>query len=484
VRTVSGPTERVVVVGAGLAGLAATLHLLGAGRQVTVVERAGGPGGAAGTLRVDGYRFDTGPTVLTLPRLIDETLSCVGERLADRVALLRLDPAYRAHFPDGTTLDVHADPEQTAAEIARVCGAAEATGYRRWVAATSRLYRAEFANFIDANLDSISDLLRPAAATLLAAGALRRLDRWTAGYLKDSRTRRLFTFQALYAGVAPTSARALYAVIPYLDTVGGVYYPRGGMQEVPNALAAAAAAHGATLRYGTAAVRVELRGTRALAVHTATGERLPADVVVLAGDLTSARRDLLGEAPRRSRMSPSAFLLLVGSPTPAPSPAQHNLHFGRAWAATFREVIREGRLMSDPSLLVGCPAAGDPSAAPPGAEAYHVLAPVPNLEAPLDWSVLTERYRDELLARLVGLGYPIAATSQVRTISPADWAAAGYHRGTPFAAAHTLAQTGPLRQPTLDRYQNVVFAGAGVQPGIGVPMVLLSGRLAAQRIVG
>lgn len=481
---VSGPTDRVVVVGAGLAGLAATLHLLAAGRQVTVLERAEAPGGAAGIRWIDGYRFDTGPTVLTMPALIEQALASVGERLTDHLELIRLDPAYRAHFPDGSTIDVRADPQATEAEIARVCGAAEAAGYRRWLSAASRLYRAEFANFIDANLDSLADLLRPAAAALLAAGALRRLDRWTAGYLKDPRTQRLFTFQALYAGLAPTAARALYAVIPYLDTVGGVYYPRGGMHALAQALANAAAAHGAKLRYATPVVRVETRGDRAVAVHTAGGDRLPADVVVLTGDYTHARRDLLGEAAPRQRMSPSCFLLLTAGAAPRPPAAQHNLHFGNAWSATFREVIRDGALMSDPSLLVGCPTVSDPTAAPPGGAAYHLLAPVPNLTAGLDWSSLAGRYRDELAVRLDRLGYPIGQPSAAVSVSPADWAAAGYHQGTPFAAAHTLRQTGPLRPPTLGGWENVVFAGAGVQPGIGVPMVLISGRLAAARVTG
>src|SRR5689334_6987897 len=116
-RTVPGPTDRVVVVGAGLSGLACALHLVAAGRSVTVLERAAGPGGRAGRLSLHGYRFDTGPTVLTMPELLEEPLAAVGERLADRIALERLDPAYRAHFPDGSHLDVRTDPGAMEAEV-------------------------------------------------------------------------------------------------------------------------------------------------------------------------------------------------------------------------------------------------------------------------------------------------------------------------------------------------------------------------------
>src|SRR5690349_3187324 len=132
-RTVTGPTDTVVVVGAGLGGLACALHLAGAGRQVTVLERAALPGGRAGRIERAGYGFDTGPTVLTMPELIDTALAAVGERLADRVDLVRLDPAYRAWFPDGSSMDVIADPVRMAAEVSRVCGPREADGYLRFV---------------------------------------------------------------------------------------------------------------------------------------------------------------------------------------------------------------------------------------------------------------------------------------------------------------------------------------------------------------
>jgi len=490
-RTVTGPTQRVVVVGAGLGGLACALHLTGAGREVTVVEREPVPGGRAGLLRLSGYEFDTGPVVLTMPGLIDEALAAVGERLADWLTITRLEPAYRAHYPDGSTLDVIADTARMAGEIARVCGSREADGYLRYVAHARRLWQLQRRDFIERNLDSPRDLLTVNLLRLAASGGFRNLQHTVDRFLRDPRTRRVFAFQAMYAGLDPHRALALYTVISYLDAVEGVFFSRGGIHAVPAALAGAAEKHGARLRYDTTVARVEVRGDRAVGVRTTTGEMIPADVVVLNPDLPVAYRDLLPHTPwrvRRLRYSPSAVVLHVGSRQRYRAIAHHNLHFGRAWRRTFEEVIREGRLMSDPSLLVSNPTRTDPSLAPAGREGYYILAPAPNLEVGgQDWATVGPRYAEQLVDTLerrgyVGFGAGIECS---RLVTPADWAADGMAAGTPFAAAHTLGQTGPFRPPTLHPVlSNVVFAGSGTQPGVGVPMVLISGKLAAQRVTG
>jgi phytoene desaturase len=481
-----------VVVGAGLAGLSAALRLAGAGREVTVVERADAPGGRCGLLARDGYAFDTGPAVLTMPGLLADALGAVGEDLDDWLDLVALDPLYLAHFPDGSTLNVRADVGEMAEEIGRVCGAREAAGYRRYVGFVSELYRTEMADFIDRNLDGVGDLFTANLVRIAGLGGFRRLSSKVAQYLHDPRTQRVLSFQSMYAGLSPFDALALYAVISYMDTVGGVFFPRGGMHAVPRALAAAGEKHGVSFRYGTPVERVIVEGGRARGIVTSAGERVSADAVVVTADLPVAYRQLLpaGSAPRRlarQRYSPSCFLLLAGSRARYAGIAHHNLHFGRAWRRTFSELIDRGDLMSDPSLFVTNPSRTDPGLAPPGRESYYVLAPVPNLDAPLDWETLGPRYRDECLARLEGLGYIGFADSLdvVDVTTPADWAARGMERGAPFAAAHTFAQTGPFRARNLPRgIDGLVFAGSGTVPGVGVPMVLVSGRLAAERIVG
>ncbi|MGI8700943.1 MAG: phytoene desaturase family protein [Nocardioidaceae bacterium] len=491
-RTVPGPTDSVIVVGAGLGGLSAALRLAGAGRQVTVLEREPRPGGRCGLLEVAGYRFDTGPSVLTMPDLIGDALACVGERLEDWLELKPVAPLYRAHYPDGSCLDVRADPDAMAEEVARVCGAAEAAGYRRHVEFVSALYRYEMATCIDRNLDSPRHLLRLDLARLAALGGFRKLGPKVGQFLRDPRTQRVFSFQSMYAGLSPYDALAIYAVIAYMDSVAGVYFPTGGMAAVPRALAGAAAKAGVSFRYGTEVTGVETRNRRATAVHTAAGERITADVVVLNPDLPVAYRDLLPPAltPRRVRSlrySPSCFLLLAGSSASYRGIAHHNLHFGRAWRKVFTELIDRRQLMSDPSLLVTCPTYSDPGLAPPGRFSYCVLVPTPNLDAGIDWGVVGPRYRDEVVARLEKAGYVgFGDGIEVQDVTtPADWQRRGMERGAPFASAHSFFQTGPFRPSNLaPKVEGVVFAGSGTQPGVGVPMVLVSGRLAAERILG
>ncbi|MCW2549220.1 MAG: phytoene desaturase, partial [Mycobacterium sp.] len=271
-KTVPGPTDRVVIVGAGLAGLSTALRLAGAGREVTVLERESVPGGRAGVWCQDGYTFDTGPTVLTMPELLEDTFASAGAKLADYLELVPVDPHYRALFPDGSRLDVRAGVDEMAAEIEQVCGGAEAAGYRRFVAFVSELYRLEMDSFIDRNFDHPFGLLGKPLAQLVALGGLRKLAPKVGSYLKDPRTQRLFSFQAMYAGLSPYDALAIYAVISYMDSVAGVFFPKGGMHAVPRALAAAAQDAGVTIRYDAEVQRVEVLGERAQAVHLRCGE--------------------------------------------------------------------------------------------------------------------------------------------------------------------------------------------------------------------
>ena len=490
-RTVEGRTDRVVVLGAGLAGLSTALHLLGAGREVTIVEREATVGGRAGRADMDGFRVDTGPTVLTMPDLLDEAFAAVGTSLAERLSLTRLDPAYRAQFADGSGLDVHTDADAMAEEIKRFSGPREAEGYMRLRAWLSDLYRVQMRSFIDANFDSPLGLLGGDLARLAALGGFGRLGPRIARFLNDPRLQRVFSFQSLYAGVAPAQALAAYAVIAYMDTVAGVWFPRGGMHAVPAAMADAATAAGARLLLGTAVTELERDSSgRVTAVRTAAGRRIPCDALVLTGDLPGTYR-LLGGAPRRMaplRWSPSAFVLHAGTTRSWPQLAHHTISFGSAWESTFQELTREGRLMTDPSLLITRPTVTDPTLAPVGRHLHYVLAPCPNLQVGrTDWRRETEMYRDRVVADLEARGLDGFGASIVesRTVTPLDWAAQGHAAGTPFSAAHTFAQTGPFRPRNRVRSaDNVVLAGCGTVPGVGVPTVLVSGKLAAARITG
>ncbi|ORA09565.1 phytoene desaturase family protein [Mycobacterium arosiense] len=489
-RTIEGRTDHVVVIGAGLAGLAAALHLAGRGRAVTVVERQQWPGGRAGRLDIDGYRIDTGPTVLTMPDIIDETFAAIGEKLCDRMELLTVDPAYRAVFADGSALDVHSDADRMADAVAEFAGFGQAAGYRRLRKWLTRLYDTEFDGFIAANFDSPLSLLRPQLARLTAIGGFRKWDRMVKRYISDPRLQRIFTFQSLYAGVAPRDALAVYAVIAYMDTVSGVVFPRGGVRALPDALAAAAINAGVEFRYGATVSTLERSVGRVSAVVTDQSGRIACDAVVLTTELPQTY-ELLGRTPHRLvrlRPSPSAVVAHLGCPAVESETAHHTILFGEAWDRTFTDIVDDGALMRDPSLLVTRPTASDPTLAPEGRDLLYVLAPAPNLDrGRIDWASAGGPYVEDMITHVADRllpGLPHDATV-LDVVTPADWARQGMAAGSPFALAHTFGQTGPFRPGNMVRgIDNAVLAGSSTVPGVGVPTALISGRLAADRITG
>jgi phytoene desaturase len=489
-RTIEGRGDHVVVIGAGLAGLSAALHLAGRGRTVTMVEREPWPGGRAGRLDIDGYRIDTGPTVLTMPDIIDETFAAVGEQLSDRMELLTVDPAYRAVFADGSALDVHSDADRMADAVAEFAGFAQAAGYRRLRQWLTRLYRTEFDGFIAANFDSPLSLLTPQLAQLTAIGGFRKWDRMVRRYITDPRLQRIFTFQSLYAGVAPRDALAVYAVIAYMDTISGVVFPRGGVRALPDALAAAASDAGVRFCYGATVTALERTGGRVSAVVTEGSGRIACDAVVLTTELPQTYA-LLGRTPRRPgrlRPSPSAVVAHLGCPAVTSETAHHTILFGEAWDQTFTDIVDDGQLMRDPSLLVTRPTASDPTLAPDGRDLLYVLAPAPNLDrGSIDWASTGGAYVEDMISHVADRllpGLPHEATV-LDVVTPADWARQGMAAGSPFALAHTFGQTGPFRPGNMVRgIDNAVLAGSSTVPGVGVPTTLISGRLAADRITG
>jgi len=487
---------KVVIIGAGLGGLATAAHLTGAGHDITIVERDRIPGGRAGLVEEGGYRLDNGPTVLTMPGLLERTFAAAGADMADFVRISKVDPMYRAVYADGSTLHVRHGREAMTEEIRSFANGTEAAAFGRFCDWLEQLYRAEMDHFIDTNFDSVLDLVKPwrAGMRLLRLGGFGRLGDKVGTFFADERLQRIFSFQAMYAGLAPYEALALYAVITYMDSVEGVFVPEGGMHMMASGLAAAVEKAGVTIRYESPVTRIlrdghgRVSGVEVGGAAAGGGERIAADVVVCNPDLPVAYRTLLGgldapRAARRGRYSPSCVLWVAGvKGTPPPDAAHHNIHFGHDWDASFKALIRDGVRMPDPSVLVTLHSLDDTSLAPQGCSSIYVLEPTPNLDGHVDWPRERDRIVESLRLRVASLGYPTDVEVE-RIYDPLDWEAMGMERGTPFALAHTFLQTGPFRPNNVDRrVPGLVFVGSSTVPGVGVPMVLVSGRLAALRV--
>ena len=483
----------VIVVGAGLGGLSTAAYLARSGHDVTLLEREDVPGGRAGLIASHGFRLDNGPTVLTMPGLLEDAFNAAGANMADFVTIKKVDPMYRAVYEDGSELLVRHGREAMAEEIARFSNKVEAASFIKFCDWLEQLYKAEMSSFIDTNFDSPLDLAKPwrDALKLVSLGAFRRLDKKIGGFFRDDRLQRIFSFQSMYAGLAPYEALSLYAVITYMDSVEGVYFPEGGMHAMATGLASAVQRAGVKIRYGAPVARIlRSSGSRGYVtgVELEGGERIPADAVVCNPDLPVAYRTLLGgvDAPRAARngkYSPSCLLWVAGvKGLPDANAAHHNIHFGADWNGSFKALIEDGVRMPDPSILVTLHSLDTAGLAPDGHSSIYVLEPTPNLDGKIDWSRERDRIMADLRERVTRLGYPTEVVVE-RVYDPLDWERMGMERGTPFALAHTFFQTGPFRPNNLDkRVPGLFFVGSSTVPGVGVPMVLVSGKLAARRV--
>ncbi len=472
------------MVGAGLAGLSTALHLRGAGVDVTVLESEPTAGGRCPDVTTDGYRLDVGPTVLTETDQLARAFAAVDESLEDHLTLVDVDPAYTAHFADGTTLAMHTDPQRMRDAIRELAGETDAAGYDKFVRHVQRLYDVELPHFIDRNLNGVHSLLRPALPRLAALRGFGRLDRLIESFFTDERIRQAFSFQALYVGVPPHRACGMFAVVSAMDLVHGVTYPVGGMHAIVRAMVDVARTHGVEFRFEEPAVAVRGAGD-GYEVRTAHA-MYDADAVVLTCEPDRAATLLADPDVLRpdSTPSPSCVLLAAGVPTGLPGTGHHHLHFGASLRGAMDD-ITGGRPMRDPSFLVSVPTRTDPALAPAGSDVLYALFPAPARHgsgADLDWRELRGAYRDHMVRTLTAAGYPVDDLVGEHLITPQDWEDRGMPWGTPFSSAHTFRQSGPFRQPNLIG-PRLALAGSGTTPGVGVPMVLISGRLAAERVL-
>jgi phytoene desaturase len=486
---------RALVIGAGLGGLSAAIHLARAGCAVTVLEQRDAPGGKVRQLAEAGFRFDMGPTILTMPFALERLFAAAGRDLRDFLELVRLDPYYRAHFPDGTVFELSDSLAAVLAQV-RALSPDDEPRYVAYLARAGRIWHEVERHFLGRLFHSWRDLLDPA---LLRAGfrmdALTTLSRRVARQIRDPRLRQLLTYQAIYVGASPDEVPATYALISYLELAYGVWFPKGGMYAIARAVERLCTEVGVTVRYDTEVSEIVVERGRARGVRTTVGEQLPADVVVSNADLHHTYGTLLRATPRRhmsdARLaalepSSSAFIVYLGVRRTYPGLPHHTIVFSDDFARDLRELFVDKRPLREPSFYVCAPSVSDPELAPPGCTALYLLAPAPALTGDVDWPGLAPRYAERLLERAEAFGLPALRADAVvkRWYTPSDFARDYHgHRGSIFGLSARADQTAFRRPaPRARDVAGLYLVGGSTQPGGGVPMVVLGGALVAHTI--
>ncbi len=470
---------RAVVVGAGLGGLAAALRLQGMGADVTVVEQRPRPGGRAYRLRDAGFTWDMGPSLLTMPWVLEETFAAGGLDLGAELTLRRLDPLYRIHWARTEEhFDFVPDPAGLHDEVAKF-SARDAARVAPFLAALEPIYRRAILDAGRRDFGSARDFAA-LVPSMLRLGSLRTLHGFVARHFAHPRVREAFSFHSLFIGGDPFRVPAIYGALVSLQVHDGGWYAAGGMGAVVDALAAPL-----DVRCGEAVERIEHAGGRVTGVRLAGGERIAADVVVSNADVLRVH-ELLGASPprRRLRETFSCFLLYLGTSRRFERLRHHTLLVGDGYRDFIRGVTRGRDLPQRFSTYVHAPTRTEAAMAPPGADSLAVLLPVPNLRAGIDWDREGDRLRDALVADLetsFGLDGLGAAVTVEHRMTPPDFARdLGAAWGNAFAVEPTLHQSAYLRQPNRDRrVAGLYHVGGGTHPGAGVPGVLLGAEITA-----
>lgn len=488
---------KAVLIGAGMGGLAAALRLSAAGFDVTVVEKGARAGGRSGLIEADGFRVDIGPTILVMKEAFIEMYRSIGEDFERRLKPVQLDPNYRIYYHDGTRLDLHSNMARLAEEVERIApGGAEQLF--QFIGAGALKYRLGM-EFVDCNYDRITDLMNPKAGVrLLRTRAHQNLYRQTAEFFDhNDKLAKAFSFHSMFLGLSPFDAPAMYSLITYADLALGMWYPQGGIYAIIEDMLALAAARGVVVRTNAPVEKICIEGGRATGVRLESGEFIGADLVISNADLPYTYRKLIDPQHRREfsdrrldRMAYacSGYLLYLGVQGEFPHLTHQGLYFSEDYRANLDAIFKTKTIPSEPSFHLNVPTITDPSLAPPGHSLIYVLAPMPNLEADVDWEQAAPVVRSRLLDRLEEIIAPDLRERIVweREYRPTDWER-DYNAslGTAFGSlAQGFFQSAYFRPHNKSRdIAGLYFVGQGTYPGIGMPMVMISSRLVAERIM-
>ena len=491
--------NRVVVIGSGLGGLAAACTLAARGYAVTLCEKNPWVGGKAAVIDEQGFRFDMGPTILTIPRVLKRIWAEAGRDLATALDLVPLDPQWRSFFVDGTTLDLRSDVREMQATLDEFApGSGAGAGYARFMDLSRRLHRLSDEFFFWRSVGGMRDMLNVRQS--LSVGFLKELIGMRPGhsvagtvrsFVPDERAAQMLDHYTQYVGSCPEQSPAVLCGIAHMQSHDGVWYPRGGTGAVPRALASLAVDLGVEIRTKTPIRRIIVESGRVRGVETAAGETIRAGAVVSNSDSVRTHRELL-EGPTRQRFlgrrryepACSGVVLYLGLDKRYEQLIHHNFVFSRDPHEEFAAIYGRGEPAPDPTCYVCAPAVTEPEVAIPGGEALYVLVHTPYLRPHHDWSKMLPGYRDTIVRKLVETAGMKDLERHIvfeRALTPQD-INDRYH--VLDGAIYGLASHGKYlgafkpanRSPDVE---GLYMAGGSAHPGPGMPMVMMSGWIAA-----
>lgn len=486
--------QNAIIVGAGIGGLAAAGRLARAGYRVTVLEKAATAGGRAGKLVRDGYQFDTGPTLFLMPQVFAETYAALGERMEDHLDLIRIDPTYRIHFEGGAQLDLTGDLKILQAQLEAIEPGSFARALRL-IAEGAEAMDISLKQFVGRDFDSYLDYFSPVNLPLIfKLKALTKHYANVSTFFKDDRLRRAFSFQNMYLGLSPFDAPATYSLLQYTELADGIHFPRGGMYRIIESLQKIDERLGVRFRFNAPVKEIQVRGNRATGVTLQDGETLRADLIIANADLPYVYEQLLpddGSAKRLNgkKFTSSALMFYWGVDKKYPQLLHHNVFLAGDYRASFDRIFNNLTLPDEPSFYLCVASRSDENLAPGGADGVMALVPVGHLNerAPQEWNALQDRARDHIFERVKAIGIHDLAQS-IRfeeTFGPPEYLSQlNLSKGAAFGLSHNFTQVGYLRPHNQHaRYRNLYFVGASTHPGTGLPIVLLSAKLTAARVL-
>ncbi len=485
----------VVVIGAGIGGLATAIRLAAAGEQVTVLEQNAGVGGKMGQIEAGGFRWDTGPSVITMRHVLEDLFEAAGRHLNDYLTLLPVEPLTRYFYPDGTMLDVTRNLPEMMAQIAAL-DERDAEGYLEYLAYAARIHRITGPVFIYDQPPTWRSFFKVSPFDALKVDGLRTMQQSIHSFVRSPHLRQLLGRFATYVGASPYQAPATLNVIAHVELTGGVWYPQGGIYAIANALNRLAGELGVDIRTNCGVARIDVKNGAATSVILADGTEILAKAVVANVDVATVYEKLLANdvvKPNRLKKltavesSCSGFILLLGVDKTHPHLAHHNIFFSSDYAREFDEIFQKGVPPSEPTIYVAITSKTDANHAPDGCENWFVLVNAPPLGPNFDWTTQSESYRDVVLNYLAeGFGLDVRENIRVeKMLTPVDIARlTGARRGALYGASSNN-RFNAFRRPhnRAPDVSKLYFVGGTTHPGGGVPMVMLSGKVAADLLL-